>query len=641
MTLSRRDFFKILTASSAAIIATSGLHGCDSDSDANPVYTNEPDVRFNHGVASGDPLTDSVILWTRVTPAQNQSVTIAWEVATDEGFSQLINSDSAAVNEQTDYTLKVDVQGLQPGQTYYYRFKHGNTVSPTGMTRTLPSQTEEVRLAVFSCANFPAGFFHAYLDAAQHAEQLNAVLHLGDYIYEYDTEGYPDAGNGESIGRVHQPIHECLTLNDYRTRYAQYRGDTHLQALHQAVPFICVWDDHEIANDTYQNGAENHNQDEGEFTARKMAAVQAWYEWLPVRAPQIEADRIKTWRRFDFGKLLSLMMLDTRVYGRNKQLDYFDYFSTQGQFDAASFTADLTSSDRTLLGSEQLSWLSAQLTDSIAQGTKWQLLGQQVLMAKMQLPASIIMLDPQTGKPDPANLIRYQTAATAYQNLATLVVASLQTDGSLATYAAQIDGFAQMSATQQAIALTETLKVIDPARYQTIFATLSTEDQTTLINDGALLDPQQNPAIPYNLDAWDGYYYEREVILAQAKALQSNLVVLAGDTHNAWCSYLTDQAGDTVGVEFATASVSSPGMEKYLQIPEGAEITTEAGVVALVNDLQYFDSARRGYLHLTLTPQTATAQWRALPRGQEKNATFQPLTEVMSLTYHPSEKTLG
>lgn len=635
MTLTRRNFFKILAASSAAIVTTSGLQGCNSDS------TGEPDVRFDHGVASGDPLTDSIILWTRATPQHNQPVTLTWEVASDPAFSQLVNQDSASVDATTDYTLKVDVQGLQAGQTYYYRFKHGETLSPTGQTRTLPADPQTLSLAVFSCANFPAGFFHVYQDAANKAHEIDIALHLGDYIYEYDTQGYPDAGSGETIGRMHTPTHECVTLADYRTRYAQYRGDASLQALHRAVPFICVWDDHEIANDTYESGAENHQADEGDFNTRKLAAIQAWYEWLPVRAPQIEADRIKTWRRFDFGNLASVMMLDTRVYGRNRQLDYLDYFSAQGEFDAATFSAELTAADRTLLGNEQLNWLSAQLTDSKAQGIHWQLLGQQVLMARMQLPASIIMLDPQTGKPDPANLIRYQTVAAAYQNLASAVVTTLQADGTILTYAAQIAGFAEMSATQQAIALTETLKIANPTQYQSIFTTLSAAEQTVLLEDGMLLDPSLNPAIPYNLDAWDGYYYERELILTQAKALQSNLLVLAGDTHNAWCSSLTEQTGETVGVEFATASVSSPGMEKYLQIPPGYESNIETGIVTLVNDLHYFDSARRGYLLLTLTAETASAQWYALPRGAEQNPTFHPLSLVKTLTYSPSQATLS
>ncbi|KUJ75919.1 hypothetical protein AVO42_11640 [Thiomicrospira sp. XS5] len=564
-------------------------------------------------------MSDRVILWTRATPAEKTSVNISWEVAEDAEFSNLINTDFATVDDSTDFTLKVDVTGLTPGKRYFYRFKHGDTISETGQTKTLPTIGEHVKLAVFSCANYPAGYFHVYADAATKARDLDAVVHLGDYIYEYDIDGYPDAGSGESLNRVHQPSHECIHLEDYRTRYAQYRSDTDLQALHAQVPFICVWDDHEIANDTYKDGAENHNeQTEGDFYRRRTAAIQAWYEWLPVRTPEVEADKIKTYRTFEFGSLVSLMMLDTRVIGRDEQLDYANYMDGTGHFDTLRFSQDLVASDRTLLGEEQKNWALQTLINSKANGTTWQVLGQQVLMAKMLLPASIIMPDPQTGLPDPQNLVNYQVVAGAYQQLAEAVITILTQNNALNDYATQIDGFATMSATQQAIALTEAVKINNVGLYGEIFASLPDTTQNTLETYGELLDPSLNPSIPYNLDAWDGYAAEREILLQTANAYQTNLVVLAGDTHNAWCSHLTDQNGNLAGIEFATSSVSSPGMEKYLSIPAGYEASTESGIESLVEDLQYFNSSQRGYMIATFTPQKATTQWFMMPREAEK-----------------------
>ena len=626
MTISRRKFIQLLGMASASIVVSSGLNGCQSN-DSNTV-----NIAFNHGVASGDPLENNVIIWTRVTPEKNTSLEVSWEVAEDEAFTTLVNTDKTNVSSDTDYTLKVDVQNLEIGKQYFYRFQCNGVYSPIGKTKTLMSDSaESVKFAVFSCANFPAGFFHVYDAAANRAQDIDAVLHLGDYIYEYDIDGYPDAGSGEDINRVHQPTNECITLEDYRIRYAQYRSDKALQNLHAALPFICVWDDHEIANDAYISGAENHDESEGDFFERRASAIKAWYEWLPVRAPDIEADRIKTYRRFDFGSIVSLMMLDTRIIGRDKQLDYFDYYSQDGVFDAVSFQADMSDTSRSLLGNEQLSWLQGQLQDSVSKGQTWQVLGQQVLMAKMNLPSSILQLDPITGKPNPANLAIYQQTATAYQSLVTAVVTDLTIQGDLEAYAANIPNFSTLNAAEQGIALTLAVQENDPARYGIIFITLTSEEQTTLQTYGNLLDSSLNPAIPYNLDAWDGYAVEREIVFATAQSLSANLVVLAGDTHNAWASNLTDLNGDKVGVEFATSSVSSPGMEKYLSIPVGAEVSVETGILQLINDLVFANMTQRGYLEIEFTQNEVIGEWLLIDRGLEKIAETPVIKSVKTL----------
>ncbi len=232
-------------------------------------------------------------------------------MATDADFANKVVEGSGNTSADVDYTVKVDVEGLQPNTVYYYRFLTVNKTSMAGRTRTLPEGAiDAAAFAVVSCSNYPAGFFNVYREVAK--QDVDAVLHLGDYLYEYSAEGYASE-RAEELGRVVEPANELLSLADYRTRYAQYRRDEDLQAAHAAHPFIIVWDDHEVANDTWREGAENHDPGtEGSFVERKMAALQAWHEWLPVRPPVSMNDII--YRRFQYGDLLDLLMLDTRHY---------------------------------------------------------------------------------------------------------------------------------------------------------------------------------------------------------------------------------------------------------------------------------------------------------------------------------------
>ena len=543
----RRDFLRASGLALGGIVVSTGLQGCLSSGSSSSPSTENRSLAFEHGVASGDPLADRIMVWTRVTPkdANAENVEVSWEVASDAAFTQLLHNGSASTGPERDYTLKVDVQNLLPGETYFYRFKAGNTVSATGKMKTLPSAgVQQVRFAVMSCANFPAGYFHAYAEAARESE-LDAVLHLGDYIYEYGTGGYATedaAALGRSLSSDNNT--ELLNLSDYRKRYALYRTDTDLQSLHAAAPFIAVWDDHEVANDTWKDGAENHNEGEGDFTERKLAALQAYFEWLPVR-PASEDDELTIYRSFDFGDLVSLHMLDTRIIGRDEQLDYADYTSQSG-FDAVGFTADVSSSSRSLLGQTQMNWLQTQLAVSTA---TWQVLGQQVLMGRMLLPAEMLTA---LSNPAAADL------GTLLGELVQLNIRVEQKDPSL---------------TSEEI-----------ARITTV--------------------------IPYNLDAWDGYAYEREVIFGLARSLDKNLVVLAGDTHNAWANNLKTQGGEAVGVEFATAGITSPGLESYLGLPAEAMPQAEQAITLLVDELKYLNANQRGYLLVTFTPDEATADWR-------------------------------
>jgi alkaline phosphatase D len=323
---------------------------------------------FVHGVASGDPLPDAVVIWTRVsTHDATRPVDVDWIVATDMRLEQIVASGVATTDVSVDYTVKVDVTGLEPGATYYYRFSALGFDSTLGRTRTArQGAIDRLRFALASCSNYPYGFFNAYAAIARRAD-LDAVLHLGDYLYEYGEGEY---GTGSPIGRAPQPATEILTLADYRTRHAQYKTDPDLQEAHRQHPFIAVWDDHETANDAWRDGAENHTPElEGDFAARKAAAIQAYFEWMPIRGLMNAAGRV--YRTFQFGMLADLIMLDTRLVGRDQQVA-----------DACD-TASIADPERQLLGVEQESWFLGELVASQARGARWRLVGQQVMMGQL------------------------------------------------------------------------------------------------------------------------------------------------------------------------------------------------------------------------------------------------------------------
>jgi alkaline phosphatase D len=329
---------------------------------------------FKHGIASGDPLSDRVIIWTRVTASAPGTLNVDWEVASDEGFGIIVARGTTSTGPERDYTVKVDAFGLQPASTYFYRFAMGSDRSPVGRTKTLPvGGVSQAKLAVVSCSNFPSGYFNVYAEIAKRAD-IDLVLHLGDYIYEFGRVGYASQ-LAIAIDRVSDPDHELLTLTDYRLRHAQYRTDNDLRALHARLPMIVVWDDHDVADNAWLGGAENHDEaTEGSFAARRAAAVQAFHEWLPTRLPD-PANPLRIYRSFDFGTLASMHMLDTRLVGRDKQVTLSQYLAGE----AAAPT-------RQLLGQPQVDWLAGRIA---ASPCTWQVLGQQVLMMRMTIPLSI------------------------------------------------------------------------------------------------------------------------------------------------------------------------------------------------------------------------------------------------------------
>ncbi|MFN5194304.1 MAG: ExeM/NucH family extracellular endonuclease, partial [Cyanobacteriota bacterium] len=526
---------------------------------------------FASGVASGDPYADSVILWTRISPPTgfvSASIPVRWEIATSADFAAgtLIDSGLFSTTADRDWTVKVEANGLQPGSRYFYRFSVDGLTSRTGETRTLSSDAESVRLAVFSCANYTAAeAFEAYSRAAEinRINPYDAILHLGDYIYEYGQGGYPQAEDAAG-DRGFIPANELITLADYRLRYQQYHGDQGLVDLRAGAPLIAIWDDHETANDSYRDGAQNHQSaTEGDWASRRDAALRAYYEWLPIREPErrqgSDAGSATTplsqgYRSFDFSDVLSLHVLETRLTARDLQLDYAD--GPVQQVLAAAYGDP----GRALIGAEQMAWLTQEMATSTA---TWQMLGQQVLMQNMAAPAELLV-----------------GVATSNQLAATDPAAA------------------------QALLVALLSKYATPLQKQADGLPLTAEEQ-------ALLSSPQK--IPYNLDAWDGYGVERETILLTAQALGKKLVSLAGDTHNAWAGVLDtftadpNTPGSRVGVELATPGVTSPGLEKYLPGADGFLRMAFPGIDGLdglfrayIPDLAYADLNRRGFLDLTV-----------------------------------------
>jgi alkaline phosphatase D len=325
---------------------------------------------FQHGLASGDPLSDSVILWTRVTPpgADAPRVNVNWRMASDPEMTMLVGMGMASTDASLDYTVKVDARGLAGDTTYYYDFSALGSRSRVGRTKTLAADGgSHVRLAVASCANYPAGFFNAYAAIAARAD-VDLVLHLGDYLYEYENGVL---GDGAPLGRLPDPDKEVTTLPEYRLRHAQYKADPDLQEAHRQHPFITVWDDHEISNNGFRDGAANHQpESEGEWSVRKLAAMRAYFEWMPIRAAT-PGEVSLIYRAFAFGDLFDLMMLDTRYAGRDARIV------------SNCDVAGIQDETRSLLGAEQEGWLLQSLRDSHARGARWRLLGQQVMFGQL------------------------------------------------------------------------------------------------------------------------------------------------------------------------------------------------------------------------------------------------------------------
>lgn len=512
---------------------------------------------FLHGVASGDPLSDRLVIWTRVTrEGAADAVKVKWSLASDAAMTSIVKTGNAKAAPERDFTVKVDVKGLEPGQTYYYRFETGGEFSRVGRTRTLPvGDVQKARFAVVSCSNYELGYFNAYREISR-LKNLDAVLHLGDYIYEYGPGlgGYTTPATAAGLvpkprDKKLKPAEEIIALEQYRARHALYKTDRDLQRLHAEHAVINIWDDHEVANDAWKKGAENHDPEtEGDWETRKRAGIQAFYEWLPIREPA-DGDPIdeKTgnpdnlYRIFDFGGLARLVMLDTRQAGRDQQLSAGDLIGVySGVAPYGPFPKDVRPNGvaRELIGNRQARWFDQQIASSTQ---TWQLIGNQVLM--------FYQASPDLGA---------TSVLTAPQRLALL--ADLDRIGGA--------GFGDL-----------------------------------IINLGRAGLP-----FPLAADAWTGYPTARlEMLAALAKA--PNPVVLTGDSHNAWTANLVMPSAEgpkPVAPEFGGTSVSSPGYEQYLlsTAPEliAAIFTESSKARPELDQLIFAEQRRRGFMVVEVGP---------------------------------------
>lgn len=519
-------------------------------------------IAFKHGVASGDPTPSNVIIWTALTPSSPGRYAVTWEVALSADMHDIVTSGIFQTDDSRDYTVKVDVGDLQPDTTYYFRFRTKGVTSVVGRTRTAPladTPVDELKFAAFTCSNYEWGYFNAY-DHAAKREDLNAILFLGDFIYEYAPREYSTVA--VQVGAVAQPrasqlqpTADIVLLSDYRLRYRIYRTDLGLQRVSRLNPAIHIWDDHEFADNANRLGAFNHHPaTQGTWSARKKAAIQAFYEWIPIREPSGGAryddngNPAPIYRSFDFGQLLRLVMLDTRIIGRDPSFEapsetaapqLYAVYSAPGadySFPLDTANADGVGPKRTLLGATQEAWVDDQLSSS---PQTWQLIGNQVLYRFGVAPD--ITLLPNTPP-------SYEQAATAQL-------------------------LTQIFGTQAA------------AQFQAL---------------GKAGFPS-----PAEQDDWTGYPSAKIRFLASlAKA--RNPVIVTGDSHNSWASNIGALNGDPVAVEFGTTSVTSPGFEQTIVTVNPADaaslyVKSSAKAAFFHDRLVYADLSRRGYIVLDVT----------------------------------------
>ncbi|HVP83839.1 MAG TPA: alkaline phosphatase D family protein [Rhizomicrobium sp.] len=564
MKLDRRDALSLIALTGAAPLALS---------EAEAAYTGH--VTFEHGVASGDPLQDRVVLWTRVTPqeANPSDVALLWEVAEDEAFRKIAARGKTTTSADRDFTVKVDATGLKPSRNYFYRFRAGIASSPVGRTRTLPDgPVKDVVLAFTTCALYPGGFFNAYDDIAK-LDRVDAVVELGDYYYEYGAK--PDDYGmtiGQKIGRVPEPAHDIVTLADYRVRHSLYKRDADLQAAHARAPWICVWDDHETANDSWAGGAENHNEKtEGPWIEREQAALKAYYEWMPIREPVPGRAFESINRSFQFGDLASLIMVESRLVARSQQLEYdrpgdlplMVYDSNDpdtrkpvtdptiiakvwdavkaGQEppspyvlgpDIAKLTAILNDPERLMLGPRQEEWLRLEIQKSVALKQTWQILGNQVVMARTVAPSLY--------------------------------------------------------------------RALGKEKVQQIIANLPEGPFRKRVVAGIELFSYD---IPFDPDGWDGYPAARERVYDAIKASNGNVVVVSGDSHAFWVNDLHDAKGERVAAEFGVSSVTSPSVGDFMPgLPLGRIFMDQN------KEVVFCDQNKKGYTLVTITPDSVTGE---------------------------------
>ena len=486
---------------------------------------------FTHGVASGEPGPHQVLLWTRYVA--DQETKLKWELAEDVEFTRIAAAGECSASPANDCCAKTWARGLKPGQWYHYRFiSPSGELSLVGRTRTLPvGKVPSFKIAVFSCSNYGFGWFNAYGHACE-AGDFDLALHLGDYFYEYPRGTYPSEKQG--LAERLLPPNETVTLAQYRERFATYRADPDLQRLHQLYPTVTVWDDHETTNDTWRDGAENHQPDEGDWAMRKAASEKAYREWLPVSDDYYAS--------YEVGDLATLFRLETRHIARDKPFELDDIFAAAAPGKAEAALAAFRDGQwrdakRGLLGADQEAWLAQGLKASTRAKKPWQVLIQQVIMGNLAMP----------------------------QNLA--------------------EGMAVESPDW----LKKRIQVATTASGQ---------------------------GLPWNMDAWDGYPAARERLYQASLEAGANLLVFTGDSHNAWAFDL-DHKGQRIGVEMAGHSVTSPGAEGSVRWRKPDDLAKD--IIVRNDQLQWCDTARRGYMAVELTPRAALGEWRFLASVRQRS----------------------
>jgi len=475
---------------------------------------------FTHSVASGEPGTDTMLLWTRYIPADRGAVKLRAEISRTEDFAKIVSGGEQITGPWRDHTAKITVEGLAPGTSYFYRFvAPDGSFSPVGRTKTLPAgNIGRFGIAIFSCSNMPFGFFNAYGHAAARGD-IDLWVHLGDYLYEYKQGGYGPAG-GAVANRWPEPAGEMIHLADYRLRYASYRSDPDLQELHRAKPMIIQMDDHESANNSREMGAQNHQADEGDWSIRKAMALQAFKEWMPVSETP--------WGSYDIGTLATLYRTESRLIARSDEPEVAPLFRAADPAKALAAFRDgpLQDPARTMLGTEQETWLGHALKKSVRGGQKWQVVGFGTIMGNNRIPENAM---DWISADAPAGTKAYVQAGVMASRL----------------------------------------------------------------------------GLPADLDNWGGFPAARARFLKSAQAAGADLLVICGDSHNAWAFDL-GQDGKAAGVEFAGHSVTSPGYENGSSTDPKV---IAAGLVATNPELKWCDTSRRGYMALTLTPERASNDW--------------------------------
>ncbi|MEP6343650.1 MAG: alkaline phosphatase D family protein [Maricaulaceae bacterium] len=375
----------ILTASAAASVAACAPA---KPGKAYSSKTELPSGVFKLGIASGDPHTTSVVLWTHISPIdpRQNSVPVEWQISLTPDMRDPVMRGQDTATRAKDWTFKAIPKDLEAGQVYFYQFKSEGALSPIGRTRTLPvGAVDKLRFAVVSCANWQQGYFNVY-DHISRSGDFDALIHLGDYFYEYGVDKANDAMT--KAGRLHQPPHEVLTLEDYRIRHAQYRSDPNLQATTANMPMIPIWDDHESSNDSWKDGAENHQESEGDWADRKQAALRAYFEWMPVRPPETGRALSAFYRDYKWGDLMRLFVWETRLFARGEPViieEHFDLFKTPEGIE--TFKSEiLNDPSRHMLGAQQESEVLRALSDSKTAGETWRVIGNQVVMARLTTP---------------------------------------------------------------------------------------------------------------------------------------------------------------------------------------------------------------------------------------------------------------